>query len=392
MPKKPRKKIRDIAKSVLPEKNAPHVAGGVSVFLASILALQAILFFLHFMIYETVFTAFGVGGFALALAFSILSLTFISAALLAAVVSNAAVNAYYRFAAAWFAFVAPLCGACVGFVVIENVLPLWRWTTAPFVVGVVCFGTAVAISLYGIWNSGHIRITHLSIRLPNIPDAWRGKRLVFFADTHLGNVRAEGFAKKIVGKIRMLNPAVIAIGGDLFDGMKCNAGKLVAPFAGLRPPQGFYFVSGNHEYIRGSEAFFSAIRSAGMTILKNEKVTIDGVDLVGVDWNDTDKRENFAAVLNNIGLAKDRPSILLRHVPDNLDIAERAGISLHLSGHTHQGQFWPLSLATHYFYKGFDYGFHKFGKMNVYTTSGAGTWMSPFRLGTKAELVEITFE
>jgi predicted MPP superfamily phosphohydrolase len=82
---------------------------------------------------------------------------------------------------------------------------------------------------------------------------------------------------------------------------------------------------------------------------------------------------------------------LARHVPDHLDVAENAGISLQLSGHTHQGQFWPLSWATRYFYKGFDYGFHYFGKMAVYTTSGVGTWMSPFRVGTKAEIVVIEF-
>ena len=75
-----------------------------------------------------------------------------------------------------------------------------------------------------------------------------------------------------------------------------------------------------------------------------------------------------------------------------LGIPERAGVALQLSGHTHQGQFWPLSLITRYFYEGFDYGLHYFKKMAVFTSSGVGTWMSPFRFGTKAEIVAIEFK
>ncbi len=388
----PRKKIKDIAKSVLPEKNAPHIAGGVSVFIMNLLLLQFILFLLHFMIYETMAAAFGFYGFVPALIFILLSLTFISASLFASVTSNAAVVAYYRFSAAWFSFVAPLCAACAMFVFIEDLFPAWGWLVAPLSAGIICFGAAIAVSLYGILNSSYPRVTRITAPLPNIPDAWRGKRLVFFSDVHLGNIRAEGFSKKIVAMVQALNPDVVAIGGDLFDGVKCDAKKLVAPLKDLHPPHGIYFISGNHEYIRDREIFFEAIRSAGMRILRNEKIDIGGIDLVGVDWNDTDKREDFAAVLKKIDIPKTRPSILLRHVPDNLDIPEQAGVSLQLSGHTHRGQFWPMSLFTHYFYKGFDYGFHYFKKMAVYTSSGVGTWMSPFRFGTKAEIVAVDFK
>ena len=232
MPRKPRKKIRDIAKSALPEKNAPHVAGGVSVFIMSALALQLILFFLHFMIYETVAAAFGVDSLALAILFGALSLTFISASFLAAVASNAAVRAYYKFSALWFSFVAPLCGACAGFVVIENLFPVWGWIFTPFAAGAVCFGAAIAVSFYGIWNSGHLRIVRITVPLPNLPEAWRGKRLVFFSDTHLGNIRGSGFVKKIVKKVQAQDPSVVAIGGDMFDGMKCDAEKFIAPLRG----------------------------------------------------------------------------------------------------------------------------------------------------------------
>jgi len=40
-------------------------------------------------------------------------------------------------------------------------------------------------------------------------------------------------------------------------------------------------VSGNHEYIRDSEIFFDAF-GASVYDIANEKVDIDGLDLVGV--------------------------------------------------------------------------------------------------------------
>ena len=70
----------------------------------------------------------------------------------------------------------------------------------PFTAGVVCFGAAIAVSLYGIWNSSYLRVMRITVSLPNVPAAWRGKRLVFFSDVHLGDVRAEGFSKKDRGE------------------------------------------------------------------------------------------------------------------------------------------------------------------------------------------------
>lgn len=364
----------------------------VPVFIISAVILQLILFFLHFMIYETLYAAFGISGIVPAVILGALSLTFLSSSLLSAGSGNAAVRAYYRFSAIWFSFVAPLCAACAGFVVIENIFPFWGWVIVPSAAGIVCFAAALAISIYGIWNSFHLRVRRIAISAPDVPDAWRGKRLVFFSDVHLGDVRGAGFVKKLIKKVQMLDPWAVAIAGDLFDGVKCDAEKLVAPFKDLHPPQGVYFASGNHEYIRNHEIFLNAVQSAGIKVLRNEKVNIQGMDLVGVDWNDTRKRQDFAAVLEKIGVDSKRLSVLVKHVPDDLDVAANAGVSLQLSGHTHRGQFWPLSIITHLSYKGFDYGLHNFGKMSVYTTSGVGTWMSPFRFGTASEIVAIEFK
>jgi predicted MPP superfamily phosphohydrolase len=80
----------------------------------------------------------------------------------------------------------------------------------------------------------------------------------------------------------------------------------------------------------------------------------------------------------------------MKHTPYFFDDAERAGFSLMVSGHTHQGQFFPFNLVTKWIYKGYDFGFKKYGTMDILVSSGAGTWGPPIRVGTATEIVVIS--
>ena len=151
-------------------------------------------------------------------------------------------------------------------------------------------------------------------------------------------------------------------------------------------------MSGNHEYFRDTKILFRAIRTAGITILRSEKRIIEGVDFWGVDYKDTKKREHFEKIVAKIGIDPLRPSVLIKHVPSDIDVSEAAGISLQLSGHTHRGQVFPVSYVTRWVYKGYDYGLNQFEKILVYTSSGAAASSMPFRFGTKSEMVLIEFE
>jgi hypothetical protein len=92
-----------------------------------------------------------------------------------------------------------------------------------------------------------------------------------------------------------------------------------------------------------------------------------------------------------MGIDRRKPSILLKHVPFHLKVAEEQGVSLQLSGHTHHGQVLLFRFITSRVYQGYDYGLKWSGDLLVYTSSGAGTWGPPMRLDTKPEIVVITF-
>lgn len=251
---------------------------------------------------------------------------------------------------------------------------------------------ALAVSLHGLYQAQDIKVTEYSVSLPNLPDSWRGRRAVFYADVHLGQIYGSGFSSRLAQKVRELNPDIIFDGGDLFDGVAVEETKVTSPLASLRPPLGYYFVTGNHEEYGDSAAFAAAIREAGITILDNEKQVVDGVQVIGVDYARTDSAADLREALSNLDIDLNSPSILIKHVPSHLDEPAAAGVDLQLSGHTHRAQVFPFAFITSLVYQGYDYGLKFFGGMKVLTTSGVGTWGPPLRVGSGSEIVLITFE
>jgi predicted MPP superfamily phosphohydrolase len=71
---------------------------------------------------------------------------------------------------------------------------------------------------------------------------------------------------------------------------------------------------------------------------------------------------------------------------------EQAGFSLQLSGHTHGGQLFPFTWLTSRVYGRFTYGLHRFGALQVCTSTGCGSWGPPMRVGTRPEVVVMEFE
>ena len=53
---------------------------------------------------------------------------------------------------------------------------------------------------------------------------------------------------------------------------------------------------------------------------------------------------------------------------------------------------WPWNFLVRRIYGPFAYGLHQLKTMWVYTSSGAGTWGPPLRVGTKSEIVLIRLE
>jgi predicted MPP superfamily phosphohydrolase len=361
-----------------------------------VLIVQSVLLLLHFFLYETWIFFFDAadpqGHLTQQVTFGFLSVSFISASLLAFRSSNFIVRLYYTISAAWLGFANyGLLAACACWILYGGLRIVGLQAYARFPAGAF-LAIAVLATLYGIANASWIRVRRIAVRLPNLPESWRGRVAAQVSDLHLGHVRNIGFARRIIAKLKRLQPDVVFITGDLFDGSAVDLERLSRPWAEVPAPLGTYFITGNHEEFSDRTKYLEALKRFGVRILNNEKVVVDGLQIVGVHDRDAAVPERFRSLLDRAALDRRRASILLVHAPRHLSAAEEAGISLQLSGHTHRGQFFPFTRIVSRIYKQYAYGLQTFGNLSVYTTCGTGTWGPPLRVGTNPEIVLIQFE
>jgi predicted MPP superfamily phosphohydrolase len=365
----------------------------IAVFVA---VIQIVLLSAHWFLYETwtfFWTAPDPPGIStLQLAMALLALSFVTASLLAWRYSNIVVRAFYTLAAVWLGF-ASFCflAACACWT-LYGTARLAGLRLDRRIFAIVFLAAAVLASLYGIVNAAWTRVRRVTVKLPHLPESWRGRVAALVSDVHLGHVRGYSFVRRIVAMLTRLRPDIVFIGGDVYDGTAAKVRQLAAPWAKLAAPLGAYFVTGNHEEFTDHAKYVDAMKSSGVRILNNEKVTVDGMQIVGVHFRDSASDESFRATLQHADLDRGRASILLTHAPDRVKISEQEGISLQLSGHTHGGQFFPFTWITSRLYGKFVYGLQRLGNLLVYTSYGAGTWGPPLRVGTTPEIVLIQFE
>jgi len=263
----------------------------------------------------------------------------------------------------------------------------------PLYFGLAAVGVALLYSTYGVWNAYHPRLVHCTVRIKNLPPAWQGKTLVQISDVHLGRVLGADFLSRVVAQVNAQNPAMVLITGDLFDGADGKLEALVAPLNHLVAPQGIYFVTGNHETYLGVERSYAALRGTPVTILDNEMVAIDGLQVVGISYPERGHASSFAEKMAKVtGFDPGVPSILLYHSPTQVEAAKAAGINLQLSGHVHQGQLFPLQFVTRLMFGKYYYGYHSEGDYTLYTSSGTGLWGPTMRTGNHPEIVVIRLE
>jgi predicted MPP superfamily phosphohydrolase len=361
-----------------------------------IAVIQSFLFLIHLFLYETwAFSSAGgntPGALWIKLGLGVLSVSFVAASLLAYRYTNAPLRAFYRAAAVWMGMLTFLFFAAVVAWIIFGVARLVGQDVNFHRMVEFLYGAAAVIGLYGVINASWTRITRTTVRLANLPASWRGRTAALISDVHLGHVRNGNFLRRMVAKIVKEEPDAIFIAGDLYDGTAIDARRAAEPLSKLVAPHGVYFVAGNHEQFRDDSKYLDAITAAGVRVLSNEKVEADGLQIAGVSYLNATHGAHFASVLRGIRLDHDRASILLTHAPDHPEVAEAAGVSLQLSGHTHLGQFVPWSWMARRVYRQFVYGLSRIGKMQVFTSSGAGTWGPPLRLGSNPEIVVLEFE
>lgn len=223
-------------------------------------------------------------------------------------------------------------------------------------------------------------------------------RIAAVSDIHLGSIIRKRSLKKMSAIIKDLKPDLVLLLGDIVDGEigPVMRGDLLQYFSYPDCTDGLYAITGNHEFIGGAARTIPYIESKGIRILKDEMVTLQGgIQLIGRIDRDSyrfyrKERMSLDELMKQADTTK--PVILLDHQPFHLDETVKHGIDLQLSGHTHNGQMWPLNYVTAKIYE-LSTGYLKKRNTNFIVSSGYGLWGPRVRSASRSEvlLINLTF-
>jgi hypothetical protein len=296
---------------------------------------------------------------------------------------------YYIFAGFWIGLLVNFGLATALIIIIKLAGFSFGFTLPGLYLKIIFFGGALILSVIGALNAGNPKVTEYTVYIKDLPESWNNKTVVQISDVHLGPVYRAQFFSRLLKKAQNLNPEAIFITGDLFDGMESDFTWLNHPFTKLNIPRGIYYSFGNHDLYLGFNRAMELLKGNPITILDDKMVTVDGLQIIGINYSFNKDFDLEEAILRQVGYDRAKPSLLLFHEPKNIALAKNAEIDLQLSGHTHQGQLWPFNILARLIYKGHGYGLFSDGDFSLIVNRGAGTWGPPMRTTGCSEIVKI---
>lgn len=255
-------------------------------------------------------------------------------------------------------------------------------------------GLAALVGIGGTVNVARgFDVRRVRIPLARLPRSASGYRIVQLTDVHVGPTIGREFVERVVRETNALAPDMVVITGDLVDGTVEQLAPLVEPLRDLRARDGVFFVTGNHEYYSGADAWIAHLATLGIRVLRNERVPIRGgaFDLAGVDDASAARMlphhgQDVAGAL--AGRDPARAVVLLAHQPKAVPHAVAADVDLQLSGHVHGGQMVPFNWLAR-LDQPFVKGLHRVERTWLYVSTGTGYWGPPMRVGPGAEVTHV---
>ncbi len=282
---------------------------------------------------------------------------------------------FYRFGMLWMGLVV------IGCLVI---FPAWLASLIHIEVPIwIVLLTTGALAIGGILAATLPRVKTITLPIDGLK---KPVTLIHISDVHIGEIYGPRYLRKLVTMANSKSPDVVVLTGDLFDGGGVMYKDMIDPVRGFSAPT--LFITGNHEVYEGVYKTTHMVAEHGIVVLDDQIKTIAGIQFVGVSYPldlGDDKHRTIVELAKRVDRKK--PIVLLRHEPKRLDDATYLGADLMLCGHTHNGQIWPFNLIVKLFYE-HAVGLHKKDQTMIYITPGAGTWGPPYRIGSRAEIVE----
>lgn len=282
--------------------------------------------------------------------------------------------------------------------------------------GIAAGSGLFATLIYGFGNKYKYRIHQVPLDFANLPQAFRGLRVVQLSDIHSGSFTDKEAVMRGVQKVLELKPDLILFTGDLVNNIAEEMKDYMDVFDKLHAPMGVYSVLGNHDYgdyaqwenAEAKKANLDELKAIhaklGWRLLLDEHVVFergeDKIALIGVQ--NISGRKSFQTYGNlskaYAGSEAIPFKILMSHDPSHWEsevIPSYKDIDLTLSGHTHGMQFgvelpgfkWS---PVQYVYKQWA-GTYEAGRQHLYVNRGYGFIGYPGRVGILPEITLLEF-
>ncbi len=252
---------------------------------------------------------------------------------------------------------------------------------------------ATALKLGGLYRRGqrnarNVRLLDNRIVSAKLPAAFDGYRIL-----HLSDMHADTNEEAMASVARLITPLEYDLcvwTGDYRGGTSGPYDAALKGLALLREHLrgDIYAVLGNHDSI----LMVPGMEALGIRVLLNEAVQLvrdrAHIHLAGVDDAHFFRVDNIEKAANDV--PHDEFSILLSHTPEIYRQAAHADFDVILSGHTHGGQIClpgsiPITLDS-VLPRHMGSGAWSYGRMQGYTSRGAGTSIVPVRFNCPPEI------
>jgi len=235
-------------------------------------------------------------------------------------------------------------------------------------------------------------VREYEVHLRGLPQEMDGTVLVAVSDLHLGSLIGERWLEARLAQVRTLDPDMVALLGDIFEGHGRAQGRLLELLGDLSAPLGVWGVHGNHESYGRRRGGNSAVEEAGVEVLRNRWIQVQpGLVVAGVDDLSPRRAESEGRdmVIGALSGRPDDATVFLSHRPLQAETAADEGVGLMLSGHTHAGQVWPFGYLVQREYP-YLAGRYEVGQMTLIVCRGTGTWGPRMRLWRPGEILKVT--
>lgn len=350
----------------------------------------------HALTYFLIVRLFGVESFSwrlgIIIAIIFLFLSVLVSSFLIHKLDNLFTRSYYIFSGVWIGILLNLGVTAVFVLLLRPILGAFDLSLSPIYFKLIFLSGILLLSGLGLYRAFNPAITFYEVYIKDLPEYWDNKVVAHISDVHLGPVYREKFLHKIIDKTNSFKPEAVFITGDFFDGMEGDFSWLKRPLEKFKTPSGIYYGFGNHDLYLGFNKAVELLKDESLVILDNKLVEVEGLQIIGISYSFSVDDDLESSILKQEAYDREKASILLFHVPQNIPLAKSAGIDLQLSGHTHDGQMFPFNFPAKWAHKGYGYGLFKEGDFSLIVNGGAGTWGPPFRTTSRAEIVKITLK